>query len=1396
MTAVRKFRGWGRRGRSVVTICLLLAATGLIFAATSSQAAGACPIPGNFEIDGDMTHATCTPPADDWDNASGVQSTNQGGTYSTSNKDDSDPSGWTSSGSTPDKTNFEQAYATSRVVGGHFYVFVAWERTDTSGTQGYAIEIDNSGANVATDGTPQPDRGSGGTVFYISSQGSSAPQFASACSFSSQSTYGTTCTNVNASVTSAINTAPITDPFRNTTQAAGSFFEAALDVTGLTGIVPSCPGAAAASVYLRSITGQTTNGNLKGYMAPLSVAPDSTCVPPVIDTTATPGGSLNPPGATQQDMVSVGNPPTTPAGIGTAKFFLCSPSEVTANGGDCSANGTQVGGVKTLDVNGQATSDNVTGLTAPNDLATGKYCWRAEFTPGANDHNYLAGSHTNSAGECFTIVHGTPKISTQIAVTGANAPGLGFTTLGDGATVTNFVGSVAGETVTFKLYGPYANGVTPTCTGPPAFTTTGTLNAGGNATTAGTYQPTAAGKYVWIASYPGDLLNDPVSGQCTDANESATIVPSEIDVTKSANPVGPVSAGDSIGFDITVTNPGSVPATNAHVTDSLPSGADGVVGGDLDWSLDPAYTGCTITGAVGSQVLDCNLGRVNGPGSLPVIHISSQTSTADCGVVKNKATASTTNGAGGDSNLATVTVQCPGLSLSKTADAASVNAGSQIGFTVTASNSGAAGTGTAHGVVIDDPLPAGSGVDWSLASGPPNCSVTGAVGAQTLHCTAVDLAPGASEVVHVVSGTAFASCATYPNTASLTATNNPPLTASASTTVQCANLTLTKTADNATVSAGDQIGFTITAGNSGTGTATGAVISDPLPGGSGVDWSIASATGPETCGITGTAPNQTLTCAGDLAPGASEVVHVVSGTAFASCKAYPNTASLTATNNPPLTASASTTVQCPDLTLTKTADDAIVNAGDQIGFTITASNSPAGGTGTARNVVIDDPLPAGSGVDWSIASGPPNCSITGAVGSQTLHCTAVDLPADNSESVHVISGTTATSCATYPNEASLTATNNPPLTADASTTVLCPLIHIAKKADAAKVNVGSPIGFTLTVWNDGSGAARGVRLSDTLPTNPGLSWSIASQGTGWGGSCAIAAGVLTCGPVTVPAGTTQAASTFTVHITSPTTAATGGDCPGSGTVDNTGTVTTANGGSDQSSASTCVQALVDLSITKTGAPNPLTLGTGNITWTIVVTNNGPDPDTGVKITDPLPAGNTFVSVSTTKGTCTGGAIISCDIGNMAVGEKATITLVTTPSTTGNQTNTVTVVGARPETNTANNTATATVLVVGVVTPPVYCVAVSKVTPKQLFVGRKTTLTIHVTQHGKAKAGVRVLIKGPKFLTRTKPSNSKGAIKQKVKMTKAGVMIFTPIASKRCNTKRIGITGVFTPPVTG
>ena len=67
----------------------------------------------------------------------------------------------------------------------------------------------------------------------------------------------------------------------------------------------------------------------------------------------------------------------------------------------------------------------------------------------------------------------------------------------------------------------------------------------------------------------------------------------------------------------------------------------------------------------------------------------------------------------------------------------------------------------------------------------------------------------------------------------------------------------------------------------------------------------------------------------------------------------------------------------------------------------------------------------------------------------------------------------------------------------------------------------------------------------------------------------------------------------------------------------------------------------NLSVTKTDSPDPIIVGE-NLTYTLVVINDGPDESTGVLLTDNLPDNVEFVSATPTQGSCSGTNIITCD----------------------------------------------------------------------------------------------------------------------------------------------------------
>jgi uncharacterized repeat protein (TIGR01451 family) len=267
---------------------------------------------------------------------------------------------------------------------------------------------------------------------------------------------------------------------------------------------------------------------------------------------------------------------------------------------------------------------------------------------------------------------------------------------------------------------------------------------------------------------------------------------------------------------------------------------------------------------------------------------------------------------------------------------------------------------------------------------------------------------------------------------------------------------------------GSPVGFTVTVANSSapdTATATDVTVNDPLPSGSGMDWSLSPYSGPGSCTLSGPTGSQDLTCSlGDMAPGSSVDLHIESSTGPASAGSYTNTATATATATTTTdagTASAGTTiaVEAPALSVTVTAPSDFVESGSPIAYQIFVTNSSSAGTATATDVTIGDPLPSGPGFDWTISSSGGGCSVGGPVGTQVLMCDLGDMAPGSSASVTVRSDTTAGSDGTYLDTTTVSATDS--LNTDASASVVVTTDAITSPARVTD-DAGSPLSFSVT----------------------------------------------------------------------------------------------------------------------------------------------------------------------------------------------------------------------------------------------------------------------------------------------------------------------------------------------
>ncbi|MEO8269650.1 MAG: SdrD B-like domain-containing protein, partial [Aureliella sp.] len=540
---------------------------------------------------------------------------------------------------------------------------------------------------------------------------------------------------------------------------------------------------------------------------------------------------------------------------------------------------------------------------------------------------------------------------------------------------------------------------------------------------------------------------------------------------------------------------------------------------------------------------------------------------------------------------------------------------------------------------------------------------------------------------------------TIPNSATAQADDAALVTANASTDVNPdIDLQITKSDNVDPVNRGGVLVYTLTVFNDGPSGATNVEVVDTLP----ADVTFVSAVGGTvTDGTVGSSGPVTIDL-GSMASKETKTITLTVNVANNAAATFNNTAIVRSTestagfdrdttNN---TDTESTATQAViDLELLKTASAATVKPGQPLVYTIVVTNK---GPSDATLVSMTDNIPDGIQIT----------SATSTVGTVTIPASAQDTTAANTDDLTlnignlakdatvtitvnatVLPGTTGT----ITNTANVSTTDTDlteTITANNTgsvTTTLTPEIDLAiTKTDSVDpATAGSPLTYSITVTNSGPSTATNVNVTDNLPTGVSFTSGSASQGT-----VTNAAGV-----VTGSLGTLAPGATATMTIIVGVNAATRGTITNTASV--VGAQTEPNTNNNSAAQDTLINGSVDLVITKVDSIDPVAVG-GVLSYTIEVTNNGPSTATNVVVTDNLPTTLAYVSGNATIGTVTNaGNAVTANVGTLASGAKAVITVNTTVSgaATGTISNTATVVATEADSNTANNSATQTTALV-------------------------------------------------------------------------------------------------------
>lgn len=841
-------------------------------------------------------------------------------------------------------------------------------------------------------------------------------------------------------------------------------------------------------------------------------------------------------------------------------------------------------------------------------------------------------------------------------------------------------------------------------------------------------------------------VNGEPTADGTDNNTNSTVdfgvVPNtDLRITKSlVTASSNLIAGGTAVFDLVIENLGPLDATDVSVDDFIP---DGLTFDRIEDSGGGAVATTTTTevGGAGREIRTFSVGALAASGSV-TYRVFTDIDNDVSADPENEAHVSgfqvevdndPTNPDDSDPllnnvSLANADVPIATLSVTKTDNLATVTAGNQLTYQITVTNTS---TDNAINVTALDTLPTGvTFVSASFTDGSGSVSeVTAGPDIGKIQMVLGDLAAGEDETIEIivtVDATIADGDSPLDNSVTATADNAPDVTTNDTTdVVREVDVTVAKTVietripDDRTdgddaddiidstspfqVVAGGFVTYQVVVSNAGPSEARGVEVVDILDDGLSL---VAGSFDAGTSGVTVVQTGQTLTfTVPDMDPSESLTFEFEVGIASDEFDVIANTATVSTTDPESDSNNNTSTVNIDpdariDLILEKTAaETTVVPGADTVTYTFTVSHDDDS-ISDAINSRVTDTLPAGLSnvVITAAGSSTSNFNTT----TRLLEVEYASIPVGTTRTFTVTADVDPTvttdlvnsAAVAVPGVTELDSTNN----TDTVTVGVTPEfdLTIAKTVQGGATTFGpdDTVTFNIVVSHDtdddgteadngeSPSTATGAIVTDTLPA--GLTFASATSG-----GAAVTPTSTTNGVIVFPEFDLAPGTTRTLTITATV------DDDATGSITNNVSIATDAGETqtDNNSASVPVTVVPEANVRVTKTVDVTTAQTGaELTYTVIVFNDGPSPAAAVTAVDTLPAGLTFVSGTGPSGALSAtGQTVTVNGGTIASGSSFQFTIVASVNdgVTADQVNSVTVSTTTAETNTTDNTASAT-----------------------------------------------------------------------------------------------------------